>query len=329
MLTRRSALRFAMAGPVLTNPWVASALAQERYPDQPVKLIVTFPPGGPADITGRLVARVLGDRLRQSFVVDNRTGASGTIGLGALAQSRPDGYTLAIGAGGALTMLPHMMAKMPFDVQRDFQPITLVMSVPQVLSVRRNLGVKTLDELLEMARARPGKISYGSSGHGASLHLATELFKLRVGGLDIIHIPYRGVAPALTDLMGGQIDMLFGDIPVMLPQIQAGTIVPLAVTAKERAVVLPNIPTMLELGIKDAEAESFYGLLGPAGMAADRVRILHDALAGALREPETRKILIDQGGIVVGNTPEEFAAYIVAENRKWGDVIRLANVSMQ
>lgn len=324
MLTRRTTL-----GLILASPLTTSAFAQAPYPNQPVKMIVTFSPGGPADIVGRLVARLLGDRLKQSFVVENRTGATGTIGLAALAQSKPDGYTLGIAAGGALTMLPHLMAKMPFDVQKDFQPITVVMTVPQVLAVRKNLGVKTVAELIALARKQPGKISYGSSGHGASLHLATELFRLRAGGIDIVHVPYRGVAPALTDLMGGQIDMLFGDIPVILPQIQGGTIVPLAVTAKARVPVLSNVPTMAEAGVENCEAESFYGLMAPAGLPADRVALLLSTLTKALTEPEAKRVLVDQGGIIVGNSPDEFRAYIISETKKWGEVVRLAKITMQ
>ena len=324
MLTRRTTLGLLLASPLTTG-----AFAQTPYPNQPVKMIVTFSPGGPADIVGRLVARLLGDRLKQSFVVENRTGATGTIGLAALAQSKPDGYTLGIAAGGALTMLPHLMAKMPFDVQKDFQPITVVMTVPQVLAVRKTLGVKTVADLIALARKQPGKISYGSSGHGASLHLATELFRLRAGGIDIVHVPYRGVAPALTDLMGGQIDMLFGDIPVMLPQIQGGTVVPLAVTAKARAPVLPNVPTMAEAGVENCEAESFYGLMAPAGLPADRVALLLSTLTKALAEPEAKRVLVEQGGNIVANTPDEFRTYMAAETKKWGEVVRLAKITMQ
>ena len=324
MLTRRTTLGFLLA-----SPFTANAFAQAPYPNQPVKVIVTFAAGGPADIVGRLVARLLGDRLKQSFVVENRTVATGTIGLAAVAQATPDGYTLGIGAGGALTMLPHLMPKMPFDVQRDFQPITVVMTVPQVLAVRRDLGVKSVAELVDLARKQPGKLSYGSSGHGASLHLATEMFRMRVGNPNIVHIPYRGVAPALTDLMGGQIDMLFGDTPVMLPQIQAGNIVPLAVTAKARVPVLPNVPTMAEAGVEDCEAESFYGVLAPTGLSADRVALLHSTLAKALSEPEAKRVLVDQGGIIVANTPDEFRAFIASETKKWGEVVRLAKITMQ
>lgn len=324
MLTRRTTLGLLMA-----SPFAGQAFAQGTYPEQPVKIIVTFAAGGTADITGRLVARVLQERLKQSFVVENRTGAGGTIGLGGLAQSKPDGYTLAICAAGAMVMLPHLMPKMPFDSQRDFQPITVVMAVPQVMAIKKGLGVTTVAELVAMAKSKPGALSYGSAGHGTSLHLATELFRLRAGNLNIQHVPYRGVAPALTDLMGGQIDILFGDIPVLLPQIQAGTIVPLAVTARQRVAVLPNVPTMEEAGVKDAEAESFYGVLAPAGLPKDRLALLHSTLVKAFAEPETKRILVDQGGIIVGNTPEEFAAYIAAESKKWGEVVRLANIRMQ
>lgn len=325
MLTRRTALAALGLLPLASG----IAPAQERYPSQPVKLIVPFPAGGPTDLIGRLVARLLQDHLGASFIVENRTGAAGTIGLGALAQSPPDGYTLAISASGALVMLPHLMPKMPFDSVKDFTPITVITSVPQVLTIRKGLGVKTVGELVAMAKARPGKVSFGTSGHGTSLHLAAELFRLRAGKIDIVHIPYRGVAPALTDLMGGQIDMLFGDIPVMLPQIKAGTIVPLAVTAKTRSPVLPDVPTMAEAGVADAEAETIYALLAPAGLPAERVDLLHRTLVKALREPEAARVIADQGGILVANSPEESRTYIAAESRKWAEVVRLAQVTMQ
>lgn len=325
MLTRRTALGALGLVPLS----VAVAPAQQRYPSQPVKLIVPFPAGGPTDLIGRLVARLLQDHLGASFIVENRTGAAGTIGLGALAQSQPDGYTLAISASGALVMLPHLMPKMPFDSEKDFTPVTVITAVPQVLTVRKDLGVKTVGELVAMAKARPGKVSFGTSGHGTSLHLAAELFRLRAGKIDIVHIPYRGVAPALTDLMGSQIDMLFGDIPVMLPQIKAGTIVPLAVTARMRSPVLPDVPTMAEAGVADAEAETIYALLAPAGLPADRVALLHATLAKALREPEATRVIADQGGLLVATTPAESRTYIATESRKWAEVVRLADVKMQ
>jgi len=324
MLTRRAATGLLLAG-----PWAARAFAQSRYPDQPVKLIIPFPAGGPTDIVGRHVARILEDRLKATFVVDNRGGAAGTIGLGALAHAKPDGYTLAVSASGALAMLPHLMPKMPFDSERDFEPITLIMTVPQVLAVRKGLAVKNVQELIALAKEKPDKLSFGSSGYGTSLQLAAELFKLRAGNIKLLHVPYRGVAPALTDLMGGQIDMLFGDIPVMLPQIQAGTITSLAVTAEKRVAALPDVPTMVESGVKDAEAQTFYALLAPAGLPADRLKLLQSTLVQALAEPDVRNILTDQGGVVVGNTPEECRAFMAAESKKWGEVVRLANVQMQ
>jgi tripartite-type tricarboxylate transporter receptor subunit TctC len=327
MLTRRSMLGALMGAP-LTPHFAGTANAQAGYPDRAVKIIVPFPPGGPADITGRLVAQALGDRLTgATFVVENRTGAGGTIGLGALAQSRPDGYTLGVGAGGALTMMPQLQ-RVPYDALHDFQPLTIVIALPQVLTVSKTLPVRTVAELVALARKKPGEITYGSSGIGASLHLATELFKLRVGGLDIVHVPYRGVMPALTDLMGGQIDILFGDLSPMLPQIRAGTIVPIAVAARERAALLPDVPTMRECGVADAEAESFYGILAPASLPKELTSLLHKALVGSLAEPALQRQVVDQGGVVVGNTPEEFQAYIVSETKKWGDVIRLANVKI-
>lgn len=328
MLTRRFATGLILAAPWAAT-WAARAAAEGRYPDHPVKLVIPFPAGGPTDIVGRHVARLFEERLKAPLVVDNRGGAGGTIGLGVVAHAQPDGYTLAISASGGLAMLPHLMPNMPFDSQKDFTPISLVMTVPQVLAVRKTLGVKNVQELVAMAKEKPGKLTYGSSGFGTSLQFAAELFKLRAGKLDIVHVPYRGVAPALTDLMGGQIDMLFGDVPVMLPQAKAGTIVPLAVTAAKRLDTMPDVPTMAEAGIKGAESYTFYALIGPAGMPADRVKLLNTTLVQALAEPKNRKILTDQGGIVVGDSPEECRAYIEAEYKKWGEVARIANIHMR
>lgn len=328
MLTRRMVVGGLMGAPLLTS-LSTEAFAQAQYPNRPVTIIVPFAAGGPADISGRIIAQALGDRLKGgSFIVENRSGASGTIGLGALAKSKPDGYTLAIGAGGALTMIPHLISRLPYNAQSDFQPITVLMIVPLMLAVRKTLPVKNVKELVELARKQPGKLTFGSSGIGTSQHLTTELFKLRVGGIDIVHVPYRGVAPALTDLMGGQIDIMFGDASAMLAQIQSGDIKALAVAAKERLMVLPDVPTLRESGVSDAEAESFYGLLGPAGLPKELVTTIRNALLESIKDPAVKQQIVSQGGFAVVNTPEDFSSYILAETKKWGEVIRLAGVTM-
>lgn len=319
--------RLLTVGAVATLP-LGTARAQDRYPDQPVRLIVPFPAGGPADLVGRVMAKALGERLGTSFVVDNRAGAGGIIGVEAVAKARPDGITIGIGSGGAMSVLPHLMSRMPFDVARDIQPITLVISVPQVLAVHPSVPARTVQELIALIRQQPGRLTYASSGNGNSLHLAMEMLRDRTGGLDVVHVPYRGAAPALTDVVSGQVSMMFGDVPVMLPQIQSGTIRPLAVTAPQRSLALPDVPTMAEAGVQDVDSESYYGLIAPAGVPRARIDLLHRAAVAALRDPATRAVLVDQGGRVSGNTPEEFAAYIQAETRKWGEVIRKAGVKL-
>ena len=324
MITRRQA---ALATAALFAARGASA--QDRYPDGPVRIIVPFPAGGPADIVGRILARGLSEALGQPFVVDNRAGAGGVIGVDAVAKARADGQTLGVGSSGALSVLPNLMPRIPYDVARDIQPVSLAIIVPQVLAVHPGVPARSLAELVALARAQPGRINFASSGSGNSLHLAAELFRARAGGIEITHIPYRGAAPALTDLVAGQVQMMFGDVPVMLPQIRAGTIRALAVTAAMRSTALPDVPTMAEAGVAGVESESYYGLIAPAGVPADRLATLHRAVAAVLATPATRQALVDQGGRVIGNTPAEFIAHIAAENTKWAEVIRFSGAKLE
>jgi tripartite-type tricarboxylate transporter receptor subunit TctC len=303
--------------------------AQARYPDQPVRVVVPFPPGGPADIVGRLLARALGEQLGQSFVVENRAGAGGVIGVEAVARARPDGTTLGIGSSGALSVLPNLMPRMPYDVARDIQPISLAISVPQVLAVHPSVPARSVAELVDLAKRQPGALAFASSGSGNSLHLAAELFRARAGGIELVHVPYRGAAPALTDLVAGRVQLMFGDVPVMLPQVQSGGIRALAVTAAERSTALPDVPTMAEAGVSGVESESYYGLIGPAGIPADRIEILHQAVKTALRSPATRQPLLDQGGRLIGNTPVEFTVHIRQEAEKWAEVIRFSGAKLE
>jgi tripartite-type tricarboxylate transporter receptor subunit TctC len=322
MLTRRSVLATLLVA--------RTAQAQQaRYPEQPVRLIVPFPPGGPADIVGRLVGKAMGDRLGQPFVVESRAGAGGLIGMEAVARARPDGYILGIASTGALTVLPGLMARMPFDPQRDLQPISQIIAVPQLLCVNAAVPARSVAELVALARRRPGSLTFASSGTGNSLHLAVELFRMRAGGMDIVHVPYRGAAPALTDLVAGQVQMMFGDVPVMLPQLRAGAIRALAVTSRRRSAALPEVPTMEEAGVPGVESETFYGLVAPAGLSEEHLALLHRTIVAALADPAVRGQLVDQGGEVAGNGPLEFAAHIRAETAKWAEVIRQAGVKME
>ncbi|WP_376091894.1 Bug family tripartite tricarboxylate transporter substrate binding protein [Roseomonas sp. CCTCC AB2023176] len=319
MLTRRLTLAVAVLP--------AAASAQGTFPDAPVRMIIPFPPGGPADLIARLLGRSMGERLGQPVVVESRSGAGGAIGVDAAAKARPDGQTIVLASTGALVVLPHMMARMAYGPLRELSPICHVLSVPQVLVVRRG-GAADVAVLVAQAKAAPGRLTFGSAGNGSSLHLAGELFKLRTGA-DITHVPYRGAAPALTDLLGGSISMMLADVPVVLPGIRSGDLVALAVTAAARNPALPSVPTMAEAGVTGAESETWYALFGPAGVPADRVARLHRAAAESLAEPELRRGLEEQGGAIVGSTPEQLAATLRSEHAKWGEIVRLSGARLE
>jgi tripartite-type tricarboxylate transporter receptor subunit TctC len=273
MIARRHLLA---ASALLATP----ALAQ-TYPDQAIRLIIPFAPGGPADLIARLIGARMGERLGRPMVVESRSGAGGTIGVDAAAKARPDGYTLVLASTGAMVILPHLMTTMPYDPLRDLAPIGLVLAVPQIFAIAPGLTANSVADVVALAKARPGTLAFGSAGTGSSLHLAGELFRLRAG-IDITHVPYRGAAPAVTDLLAGRIQLLLADVPILLPQVRGGTLRALAVTGRERSDVLPELPTMAEAGVPGVISETWYGLLGPAGIPADRIATLQGALAATL-----------------------------------------------
>jgi len=322
MITRRTAL-----GVLAASAFARGASAQ-GFPDQPVRMIVPFAAGGPADIIARLVARVMGDRLGRPVVVDSRAGAGGMIGVDAVAKSRPDGHTVVMASSGAIVILPHLQPSMPYDPLRDLSPITQVLGVPQIVSVAPNLGVRSLAELIAMAKARPGALAFGSAGIGSSLHMAGELLKIRAG-VDITHVPYRGAAPAVTDLIAGRLQILMADAPALIGHVRSGALPALAVTSAERLGVLPDVPTAVEAGVPGMVSETWYGLLGPAGVPADRIATLHAAARAALEDAETRRQLLDQGGRIVGSTPAEFAAFIRQTHGTWAEVVRVTGVKLE
>jgi tripartite-type tricarboxylate transporter receptor subunit TctC len=324
-LTRRSAGAALLACALGQR---GEARAQASPPDQPVRLIVPFAAGGPADTIARLVGRVMGERLGQPVVVDSRSGAGGVVGVEAAARSRPDGRTVVLASTGALVALPHMMPRMPYDPLRDLSPVSLVVAVPHLLVVGPRVPARTVAELVALARRQPGKLTFGSAGNGSSPHLAGELFRLRAG-LDLVHVPYRGAAPAVTDLLAGQIDMMVADLPVLLPHVRGGAVKALAIAAPARSDALPELPTMAEAGLAGVESGTWYGLLAPVGTPPDRIGTLHGALLAALEDAETRRALMEQGGTLVGNTPEAFTAFLREETAKWGEVIRAAQIKME
>ncbi|MBR0649197.1 tripartite tricarboxylate transporter substrate binding protein [Roseomonas terrae] len=322
MITRRLAVS-ALALPAL----IGRAQAQ-AFPDQPIRLIVPFAPGGPADLIARTVGRSMGEKLGKPVVVEARAGAGGLIGVDYVAKARPDGHTLVLASSGAMAVLPHLQPNMPFDPRTDLSPITQVLAVPQIVSSAPNLGPKSLAELVAMAKARPGQLTYGSAGIGSSLHLAGELLKLRAG-IDIVHVPFRGAAPAVTELLAGRIQILLADVPALISHVRGGAVPALAITSPQRLSIMPDVPTAEEAGVPGLISETWYGVLGPAGIPADRLAILSAATKAALDDPETRRVLSEQGGRIVASNPDEFATFIRAAYDQWGEVVRATGMRLE
>ncbi len=311
---------------LLALPGIAHA--QAAFPDQPIRMIVPFAAGGPADIIARVVSRAMSERVGRPIVVESRAGAGGLIGVDVTSKSRPDGHTVVMASSGAIVIIPHMRTNMPYDPLRDLTPITQVLAVPQIVSVAPGLAVRNLADLVAMANANPGELTFGSAGIGSSLHMAGELLKLRAG-IDITHIPYGGAAPAVTDLLAGRIQILAADVPALIGQVRAGALRALAVTAAERLSILPDVPTAIEAGVPNMISETWYGIFGPANIPQDRVTILVNAARASLQDAEVRRVLTEQGGRIVGSTPEEFNTFIRQTNATWGDVVRTTGAKLE
>jgi tripartite-type tricarboxylate transporter receptor subunit TctC len=298
---------------------IASAAgAQQAYPDRTVKIVVPYPPGGTTDLLARAVAGRLTESLGQTFIVENRGGASGSIGSEAVARATPDGYTLLMGTISTHGINP-AIGKVPYDPVKDFQPVTDVADTPNVLTVNPDTPYRTLKDVLEAARAKPGSITFGSTSPGGSPHMSGELLK-SMTGTDLLHVPYKGGGPMLIDLMGGQIQLGFDNLPSSMPHIKAGKIRPIAVTTTERWPQAPEIPTIAESGVPGYEVSAWFGLLAPAGTPRPIVDRLQKAVAEILKMPQVNAQLLELGAKPVGNTPEQFAAMIEAELQKWRKV---------
>ena len=298
------------------------ALAQAlTYPTKPIRLVVPFPPGGATDILARDVAQKLTEAWGQAVVVDNRPGAGANIGTELVAKAPPDGYTLLMGTVGTHAINPSLYAKLPYDHIKDFAPVILVAGVPNVLVVNPALPVNSVAELIAYAKANPGKLNFASSGSGTSIHLSGELFKV-MAGVQMIHIPYKGSAPAVQDLIGGQVQLMFDNLPPSLPQIKAGKLRALAVTSTTRAPALPDVPTMAEAGLPGFEASSWFGILAPAGTPPAIVAKLNAEIAQWLATPEAKEKLAKQGASAAGGSPDDFARHIAAETAKWAKVVK-------
>jgi tripartite-type tricarboxylate transporter receptor subunit TctC len=298
-----------------------AAAAAEPYPARPVRFVVAFPPGGGTDIIARSIAQKLGERLGQQVLVDNRPGAGGNIGTDIVAKSSPDGYTLLMGSAGPLAINASLFARMPFDPIKDLAPVTLAASTPNVLVVHPSLPAATVRELIALAKARPGEINFASSGHGTPAHLAGELFN-SMAGVKLIHVPYKGAAPALADLLGGQVQLMFSTMPPALPHVKDGKLRALAVTSLKRSPAAPDLPTVDEIALPGFEANTWHGVVVPAGTPGAIVARLNREIVAILHLPDVVERLSGQGAEALGSTPEEFAAYIKSESVKWAKVVR-------
>jgi tripartite-type tricarboxylate transporter receptor subunit TctC len=312
---------------LLTGFWLllppALAMAQD-FPTKPIKLIVPFPAGGPNDIIARVVVQKMSELIKQPVLIDNRGGQGGVLGTDAVAKAAPDGYTIAISSAGALAISPSM-EKVAYDTLKDIAPVTLVATVPEMLVVATNVPAHDMKELVALAKAQPGKLNFASSGPGSLPHLACELFKL-TAKIDIVHVPYRGAAPAVNDLLGQQVQMTFLDLPVILPQIKAGALRPIALGAPERAPTEPDVPTTTEAGMPDLIIENWYGMVAPAGTPPAIIATLNKIATEAMADPLVKEKLAAQGATLVGDTPEHFRGFIDSEIKKWAKVIRDAGV---
>src|ERR1700674_2390198 len=295
----------AAALSVLLMP--ASVAAQD-FPNKPIRLIVPFPAGGPNDIIARVIGQRMSELTRQPVLIDNRGGQAGVLGTDAVAKANPDGYTIGIVSASALAISP-TMEKVAYDVARDFAPVTLVATVPEMLVVTSNVPAKNMAELVALAKAQPGKLNYASAGVGGLPHLAGELFKL-AANIDVVHVPYRGAAPAINDLLGQQVQMTFLDLPVLLPHIKTGTLRGIALGAPERAPTAPDVPTTAEVGMPDLLIENWYGMIAPAKTPEAIVAALNRIADEAMADPSVKQKLADQGLTLAGDTPEHFRGYI-------------------
>jgi len=306
---------------------ISCASSAQGYPDHAIRLVVPFPAGGTTDILARAAAQKLTESLGKSVVVDNRPGAGGNIGADLVAKSPPDGYTLLMGTVGTHAINPSLYAKMPYDHVKDFVPVVLVAGVPNVLVVNPSLPVNSVADLIKLAKSKPGSINFASSGNGTSIHLSGELFKT-MAGVDMTHVPYKGSAPALTDLMGGQVQVMFDNLPSSLPHIKAGKLRAIAVTSLKRAPALPDVPTISESGLPGFEASSWFGILAPAGTPPAIVTRLNTEINKWLQTPEAKEQLLAQGAQAAGGTPEQFAAHIRAETDKWAKVVKASGAKV-
>ena len=326
MIARTASTTIALAFGALTL-CPTPALAQ-AWPGKPIRMIVPFPPGGGGDYIGRLVGKGLSDRLGQQVAIDNRAGASGIIGLQALVAAAPDGYTIAAASAGPLVINPHIFAKLPYDSLRDLTHIANMVNFPYLLVTHPSLPVRNVKELIALARARPGEITYSSPGAGNGQHLATALFN-SLAKVQMLHIPYKGNAPSILAVLSGEAHLTHSSIPSILPQVRAGKVRALGVGNAQRIPSLPEFPTVAEAGLPGFEAYGWAGMIGPANMPKDIVQRLNKEIVDTLKQKDIIDRMLSEGSVPTPSSPEEFTAYMVAELKKWGDVVKSAHIKAE
>ena len=300
--------------------------AATPWPEKPVTVVVPFPAGGSTDMVARAMAQHMGDKLGQNFVVDNRPGATGTLGAGAVKRAAPDGYTLLVSSLGAFVVAPHLLKSVPYDALKDFDYITVPVQAPNVLVAAPNQKARTVQEVIAQLKANPGKVSFASSGNGSSDHLSAEVF-WQQSGTEGLHIPYKGGAPAINDLLGGQVEFSFQNVNAVLQHIRAGKLHAIAVTGDKRSPVLPDVPTLAESGVAGAEVYSWQGMAAPKGLPAAVKKKLSDAAIATMNDPAVKKRMLDQGLEIVASTPEAFTAYQAREFARWKTVIETRKIT--
>jgi len=320
-------MRFLKVAIGVLSLWPATALTQ-AWPGKPIRIVVPFPAGGGVDYIGRIVGKGLSERLGQQVVIDNRPGASGIIGVEAVKASAPDGYTIGAASAGPLAINPHIFAKLPYDSLRDLTHISNMSTFPYLLVTHPSLPVKNVKELIALARARPGEITYSSPGTGNGQHLATALF-VSMAKVKILHIPYKGNAPSVVAVVSGEAHLTHSSIPSILPHVRSGRVRALGVASAQRIPSLPEFPTIAEAGLPGFEASGWAGMVGPANLPKDIVQRLNTAIVDTLKQKDIIDRMLKDGAVPTPSSPEEFSSYMKAELKKWGEVVKIANVKSE
>lgn len=321
-------LLFGVAAMLVACSGIASRAEAQIYPNRTISLVIPFAPGGSTSIVGRVIADKMSQLLGQSIVVDNRAGAGGTVGTKYVAKSEPDGYTLLLGYTGTLAIGPSLYKDVGYDPRKDFAPIGMIGNAPSAVVVHPSFPVKSIPELIAYAKANPGKVNFGSAGVGSVNHITGEYFA-RAAGITLVHIPYKGTGPALTDLLGGHIPMALAPIPPVHANVEAGLLRALAVTGKTRSSLMPDVPTIAEMGLSGFEASLYYGLVAPAGTPRPIIDKLNTELRAALASDEVRKQLGADGTEITPGTPEDYAAFIDTDEKKWSELVKASGVEQE